>query len=123
KSESHTPRAAESARRDGAAQPSTPSSRNVTVTDAQGERFKGSAARTVSSRNIHGSERNRSEEISTPRSQRRPFQAAKTPATPESKLASSAAAGASNRETRVPWNRRDKRSRPSSSVPSGCVRE
>ena|SRR5213594_2564086 len=102
KSDSHKARAPETTTREGAAQPSAPSSRNVTVTETHAETFNGSAARTVSNSNIHGSERNRSEETSRLRSHQPPFQAANTPKAPERKLASNAAAGASTSDTRVP---------------------
>ena len=44
----------------GAAHPSAPSSGNVIATDAMGEMLSGRQARTVSNRNSHGSDRNKS---------------------------------------------------------------
>src|SRR5262249_39714349 len=82
--------------------PSSPRSTKVTVTEACGEIFNGSAARTVIRRKSQGTERKKS--ISS--LQQRSVQPPKYPATPPTSAASavesSAASGASVRETRIP---------------------
>ena len=85
-----------------AAHPSKPNSIKVTPTEASGEIFSGSMARTVMSRKSHGTERNRSITISRQRSTQPP----KYPAIPPTKAASNvvmaAASGARTSEMRVP---------------------
>ena len=101
-----------------AAHPSTPSKANVTITDVDGETFSGNSARTVISRNSHGSERNRSVNAIDGFLPGAAQISGEAPDHAASSVESSAAAGASSSETRVPYNVRARRSRPRASVPS-----
>jgi hypothetical protein len=101
-SEPHSLRASAQITLAAPAHPRHPSRANVIVTEARGETFKGSSARTVMSRKSHGSERNRSVDAITADSSQPPRKPAAPPITAASTLASRAAAGASSNETRVP---------------------
>ena len=90
------------------------------MTEVSGATFSGNSARTVISRNNHGNERNKSVPAITKRSIQPPRKPAAPPIVAANKLAISAAVGASNKDTRVPYRTREKRSRPRSSVPSQC---
>jgi hypothetical protein len=83
-------------------QPSNPSNKKVTTTDINGGTFSGINARAVISKNSHGSDKKRSVTAIAILAQRPP----KYPANPPIKAAitvdSSAAAGASSSEIRVP---------------------
>src|SRR5580698_11595896 len=84
----------------GPAHPSTPSNKNVMVTDNIGETFSGRNARTMSNRNSHGSDKDRSAPA------RMNLSATPKPAAPPNAVAAAhdrtADAVASNRDTRVP---------------------
>src|SRR5204863_5850693 len=84
------------------AQPTEPSSRKVAARDAHEEMFSGSKARNVSSRNSQGSDRNKSIQAVAARSTQPPRYPAAMPTAAAMPMASSAVAGASKSDTRVP---------------------
>src|SRR4051812_19467057 len=120
KSEFISPLTSEQMTRAAPAQPKQPSMANVIATEVNGETFRGNTARTVISRNSHGSDKRRSVPAIMHRSTHPPTKPANAPASPASRQVSNAAAGASKSDTRVPYKTREKRSRPRSSVPRGC---
>ncbi len=87
--------------------------------ETMGETSRGSNARTVIRKNSQGSDSERSVAPRNTRSHQPPRYPAVAPAMAAIAVASNAAAGASSSEMRVPYSNRDRRSRPSSSVPSG----
>src|SRR5207302_1324295 len=85
-----------------AAQPSSPSKAKVTVTDAWGEMFSGSTARTVIRRKSQGTERKKSISSLQQRSVQPPKYPASPPIKAARKVVKSAARGARVREMRIP---------------------
>src|SRR5271157_1596547 len=88
--------------RAGAAQPNSPSTRKVMVTEAAGEVFSGSVARTISNRKSQGIDSTRSMAVFAARSAKPPAKPGIAPMPKASNIETAAAAGASRMEMRLP---------------------